>query len=65
MKVDKLIVHPHFDSWHMDNDIGLILLESPFHLDVKRVPICLSKVTDIRRWRNCWVSGWGITSELL
>nr|KAF6402190.1 hypothetical protein HJG63_016008 [Rousettus aegyptiacus] len=65
MKVDKLIVHPHFDSWHMDNDIGLLLLESPFHLDVKRVPICLSKVTDIRRWRNCWVSGWGITIPML
>lgn len=65
MKVDKLIIHPYFDSWLLDNDIALLLLESPFNLSVKTVPICLSRFTAIRRWRNCWVSGWGITSELL
>lgn len=64
-KVDKLIIHPYFDSWLMDNDIALLLLKSPFNLSVTRVPICLSQVTDIQRWRNCWVSGWGTTSELL
>lgn len=65
MEVDKLITHPYFDSWLFDNDIALLLLKSPFNLSVKKVPICLSEVTDIQRWRNCWVSGWGFTSELL
>ncbi|XP_035582249.1 serine protease 52-like [Zalophus californianus] len=61
MKVDKLITHPYFDSWFLDNDIALLLLKSPFKLDAQKVPICLSEVTDIERWRNCWVTGWGIT----
>uniref|UniRef100_A0A671FE32 Peptidase S1 domain-containing protein n=1 Tax=Rhinolophus ferrumequinum TaxID=59479 RepID=A0A671FE32_RHIFE len=65
MKVDKLIIHPYFDSWLLDNDIALLLLKSPFNLGVKKAPICLSEVTDIKRWRNCWVSGWGITSDQL
>ncbi|KAM5229625.1 serine protease 52-like [Hipposideros larvatus] len=61
VKVDKLIIHPYFDSWLFDNDIALLLLKSPFNLGVKKVPICLSEVTNIKRWINCWVSGWGIT----
>ncbi|KAM5307279.1 LOW QUALITY PROTEIN: serine protease 52-like [Glossophaga mutica] len=61
VKVDKLIIHPYFDSWILDNDIALLLLKSPFNLSVTKVPICLSAVTDLWRWRNCWVSGWGIT----
>uniref|UniRef100_A0A452V9B2 Peptidase S1 domain-containing protein n=1 Tax=Ursus maritimus TaxID=29073 RepID=A0A452V9B2_URSMA len=64
MKVDKLITHPYFDSWFLDNDIALLLLKSPFKLDATKVPICLSEVTDIDRWRNCWVTGWGITSDI-
>uniref|UniRef100_A0A8C7EW63 Peptidase S1 domain-containing protein n=1 Tax=Neovison vison TaxID=452646 RepID=A0A8C7EW63_NEOVI len=65
MKVDKLITHPYFDSWLLDNDIALLLLKFPLKLDAEKVPICLSEVTDIESWRNCWVTGWGITSELL
>ncbi|XP_040325641.1 serine protease 52-like [Herpailurus yagouaroundi] len=61
MKVDKSIIHPYFDSWFLDNDIALLLLKSPFKLGVKEVPICLSEVNDIQKWRNCWVTGWGIT----
>ncbi|XP_047575770.1 serine protease 52-like, partial [Lutra lutra] len=61
MKVDKLITHPYFDSWLLDNDIALLLLKSPLKLDAEKVPICLSEVTDIESWRNCWVTGWGIT----
>ncbi|KAM7141632.1 serine protease 52-like [Molossus nigricans] len=64
MKVDKLIIHPYFDSWLLDNDIALLLLKSPFNFSVTTAPICLSEVTDIQRWRNCWVTGWGITIPL-
>ncbi|XP_029794378.1 serine protease 52-like isoform X2 [Suricata suricatta] len=62
MNVDKSIIHPYFDSWLLDNDIALLLLKSPLKLGVKAVPICLSEVTDIQKWRNCWVTGWGITT---
>ncbi|XP_039078267.1 serine protease 52-like [Hyaena hyaena] len=61
MKVNKSIIHPYFDSWFLDNDIALLLLKSPFELGVMEVPICVSEVTDIQKWRNCWVTGWGIT----
>ncbi|KAJ8798499.1 hypothetical protein J1605_016644 [Eschrichtius robustus] len=61
IKVDKLITHYYFDSWFYINDIALLLLKSPLNLGVKKVPICLSEVTDIERWRNCWVTGWGTT----
>ncbi|KAM8764535.1 LOW QUALITY PROTEIN: serine protease 52-like [Rhynchonycteris naso] len=64
IKVDKLIIHPYFDSWIMDNDIALLLLKSPVNLGVMKVPICLSEVTDIQWWRNCWVSGWGVTISM-
>ncbi|XP_029794386.1 serine protease 52-like isoform X4 [Suricata suricatta] len=49
-------------NWLLDNDIALLLLKSPLKLGVKAVPICLSEVTDIQKWRNCWVTGWGITT---
>uniref|UniRef100_A0A8D1T9Z3 Peptidase S1 domain-containing protein n=1 Tax=Sus scrofa TaxID=9823 RepID=A0A8D1T9Z3_PIG len=63
IKVDKLITHQDFDSWFFTNDIALLLLKSPLNLGVEKVPICLSEVTDMKRWRNCWVTGWGTTSE--
>ncbi|XP_042636603.1 serine protease 52-like [Orycteropus afer afer] len=61
-KVDKLIIHSQFDRWILDNDIALLLLKSPLNVTVKKAPICLSEVTKIERWRNCWVTGWGITN---
>ncbi|XP_057576621.1 serine protease 52-like [Hippopotamus amphibius kiboko] len=62
IKVDKLITHYYFDSWLYINDIALLLLKSPLNLGVKKVPICLSEVSDIKKWTNCWVTGWGTTS---
>nr|XP_021501276.1 serine protease 52-like [Meriones unguiculatus] len=61
-KVDKLIMHPGYDSWFLDNDIALLLLKSPLNLSINRVPICVSEVSDILAWRNCWVTGWGVTT---
>ncbi|KAM6221068.1 serine protease 52-like [Rhynchocyon petersi] len=60
-KVDKIIMHPDFDLWTLNNDIALLLLQFPLDMGVKKVPICLSEVTKIERWRNCWVTGWGVT----
>nr|XP_014707620.2 serine protease 52-like isoform X1 [Equus asinus] len=64
MQVDKLITHPYFDSWLLDNDIALLLLKSPLNLSANEAPICLSEVTDIQRWRNCWVTGWDIAAPM-
>ncbi|EDL36051.1 RIKEN cDNA 1700049K14, partial [Mus musculus] len=61
-KVDKLFLHPKFDDWLLDNDIALLLLKSPLNLSVNRIPICTSEISDIQAWRNCWVTGWGITN---
>ncbi|XP_037668737.1 serine protease 52-like [Choloepus didactylus] len=61
MKVDKIIIHRQYNPWILDNDIALLLLETPLIFDFKKAPICLSAVTNIHSWRNCWVTGWGIT----
>nr|XP_012630921.1 serine protease 52-like [Microcebus murinus] len=62
VKVDKLITHPHYDSWLLDNDIALLLLKSPLPLGATAFPICVSEVTDIHKWTDCWATGWGVTS---
>ncbi|XP_072808694.1 serine protease 52-like isoform X2 [Vicugna pacos] len=62
VKVSRRITHPNFDNWLFNNDIALLLLKSPLNLGAKKVPICLSEVTDLGRWRNCWVTGWGVTA---
>ncbi|XP_028614503.1 serine protease 52-like [Grammomys surdaster] len=61
-KVDKLIVHPKFDDWLLDNDIALLLLKSPLNLSINKIPICVSELSDLRSWKNCWVTGWGVTN---
>ncbi|XP_058144027.1 serine protease 52-like [Dasypus novemcinctus] len=61
LKVASLIPHPRFNPWILDSDIALVLLKSPLSFSVRKSPICLSEVTDIHKWENCWVTGWGIT----
>ncbi|KAG8506296.1 Serine protease 52, partial [Galemys pyrenaicus] len=62
IKVDKIISHRFFDDFISDNDIALVLVKYPMKLGAKSMPICLSEVTDIQRWENCWVTGWGRTA---
>ncbi|XP_070463617.1 serine protease 52-like isoform X2 [Equus przewalskii] len=52
------------NNWLLDNDIALLLLKSPLNLSASEAPICLSEVTDIQRWRNCWVTGWDIAAPM-
>ncbi|XP_048186936.1 serine protease 52-like [Perognathus longimembris pacificus] len=63
-KVDKLIMHPFYNDWLIDNDIALLLLKSPLRLGVNRAPICLTEVTDLKKWSRCWVTGWGATNSV-
>ncbi|XP_060040900.1 serine protease 52-like [Erinaceus europaeus] len=59
-QVNKIIIHPLFDSWLFDSDIALILLKTPIHFNAKNAPVCLSEVTNIEKWGSCSVAGWGI-----
>ncbi|KAM4836881.1 serine protease-like protein 51 [Thomomys bottae] len=63
-KVHKLILHPFYDAWLLDNDIALLLLTSPLYLGITRIPICLTEVTDMKKWSSCWVAGWGVTNSV-
>nr|KAF6481646.1 hypothetical protein HJG59_014917 [Molossus molossus] len=60
-KVDKLIIHHDFISWILSHDVALLLLKTPFNFSVATIPICLSEVIDIQRWKNCWVSRMDVT----
>lgn len=60
-KLDKLIVHEDFNKLTLDNDIALLLLDSPIRLNEHKVPVCLPLIHDLRTWKNCWVAGWGTT----
>ncbi|XP_077668489.1 serine protease 55 isoform X2 [Eretmochelys imbricata] len=58
-KLDRLILHEHFDSANMDNDVALILLDSPIEFSEQKLPICLPFIRDLQTWKGCWVAGWG------
>ncbi|CAM5130883.1 unnamed protein product [Natator depressus] len=60
-KLDRLILHEHFDSTNMDNDVALILLDSPIEFSEQKLPICLPFIRDLQTWKGCWVAGWGAT----
>ncbi|NXE54356.1 PRS55 protease, partial [Casuarius casuarius] len=60
-KLDSLILHESFDSESMENDIALILLDSPIQLNEQKMPICLPFISDLHVWKDCWVAGWGTT----
>ncbi|XP_039384126.1 serine protease 55 [Mauremys reevesii] len=57
-KLDRLILHEHFDSANMDNNIALILLDSPIEFSEQKMPICLPFIHDLQTWKGCWVAGW-------
>ncbi|XP_055969874.1 serine protease 52-like [Sorex fumeus] len=59
--VDRILFHPDFDMWLLDNDIALVLVRAPMQLGTGSSPVCLSKFVDLMEWGDCWVSGWGST----
>uniref|UniRef100_A0A8B9PX85 Serine protease 55 n=1 Tax=Apteryx owenii TaxID=8824 RepID=A0A8B9PX85_APTOW len=60
-KLDSLILHENFDSESLENDIALILLDSPIQFNEQKMPICLPFISDLHVWKDCWVAGWGTT----
>ncbi|KAM8716519.1 hypothetical protein ACLKA7_003401 [Drosophila subpalustris] len=55
--VNQIIVHPNYALDTYENDIGLLILESNFHLGPHIQPICLSESISFD-YGNCIVSGW-------
>uniref|UniRef100_A0A8B9H028 trypsin n=1 Tax=Astyanax mexicanus TaxID=7994 RepID=A0A8B9H028_ASTMX len=56
----KVIRHPSYDSWTIDNDIMLIKLSTPARLNSNVQPVALPKSCAAAGTR-CTVSGWGNT----
>ncbi|XP_063150824.1 anionic trypsin-like isoform X2 [Candoia aspera] len=57
---EKIIVHPNYNSWLLDNDIMLIKLASPAELSRSVSPITLGYGCPAVG-THCLVSGWGNT----
>ncbi|XP_066579276.1 serine protease 53 [Amia ocellicauda] len=62
--VQKIIIHPNYDSYTNDNDLALLRLSSPVSFTNYITPICLpSKNSTFYNSTDCWVTGWGDTAE--
>ncbi|XP_004695851.2 PREDICTED: serine protease 55, partial [Condylura cristata] len=60
-QVSKVLLHQGFRRSDMDNDVALLLLQSPVAFSGLKAPICLPRPAGPPRWRECWVTGWGQT----
>lgn len=56
------IDHPRYNDWTMENDIGLIKLESPMEMNGCVGTVCLPQ-SDVPSGTNCWITGWGTLSS--
>jgi len=54
--------HPQYNSWTMENDIGLIRLESPMDMNGCVGTVCLP-TQDVKPSSTCWITGWGTLSS--
>ncbi|KRX93490.1 Plasma kallikrein [Trichinella pseudospiralis] len=59
--VKSIIIHQDFKESGI-HDIALLVLQSPILYSTKTRPICLPVDDEIPK-QNCWVAGWGYTSE--
>ena len=62
--IDKIIVHPNYDSptTGFDYDVALIKLKEPINYNINVRPVCLPTM-DFPPGTNCYVTGWGYTTE--
>ncbi|TKC41741.1 hypothetical protein EI555_014369 [Monodon monoceros] len=59
--VTSIILHKDFQNLNMDNDISLLLLDTPITFSELKEPICMPTEPGLSRWHKCWVAGWGQT----
>ncbi|KAG8450159.1 hypothetical protein GDO86_002694, partial [Hymenochirus boettgeri] len=62
--VERVLIHPEFDTTTYNNDIGLLKLTVSLVFNNTVAPVCLPNPG--MPWtsgQKCWISGWGTTSE--
>uniref|UniRef100_F7AUF7 Transmembrane serine protease 12 n=1 Tax=Monodelphis domestica TaxID=13616 RepID=F7AUF7_MONDO len=66
IKIDTIIIHPHFISEKYVNDIALFHLKRKVNFNNYIQPICLpffDFLVNLTRRTRCFISGWGRTKE--
>ncbi|XP_004766118.1 serine protease 55 isoform X2 [Mustela putorius furo] len=61
--VTSIVLHKEFRRLSMDNDIALLLLDSPIRFNGLTEPICIPGKPSPSLWHKCWVAGWGQTNS--
>ncbi|KAM3875053.1 coagulation factor X [Diretmus argenteus] len=68
IKVQKVVVHPHFHSFTYDSDVALLYLAQPVVRGPAAIPACLPDAHLaqylLRKDNRGMVSGWGVTQYL-
>uniref|UniRef100_UPI003AB0C37E coagulation factor X n=1 Tax=Centroberyx gerrardi TaxID=166262 RepID=UPI003AB0C37E len=68
IKVQKVVVHPHFHSFTFDSDVALLLLAQPVVFGPAAIPACLPDAHLaqylLREDNRGMVTGWGATQYL-
>uniref|UniRef100_UPI00398E4687 chymotrypsinogen 2-like n=1 Tax=Pristiophorus japonicus TaxID=55135 RepID=UPI00398E4687 len=64
MMIGKVITHPAWDPYNINNDVTLVKLTSPARLSARVSPICLANVAaNFPGGKLCVTSGWGLTQS--
>ena len=62
--VQRVIIHPDFNSTNMDHDVALLELSLPASMSYTIQSICLpSPVHHFLETAECYISGWGSMME--
>ncbi|XP_014350516.1 plasma kallikrein [Latimeria chalumnae] len=61
--VHTIIVHPQYCAIEHVYDIALLKLQEPMYYTDYMLPICLPETKFESNYEDCWVTGWGYTSE--
>lgn len=62
--IQRVIIHPGFNSTNMDQDVALLELVVPAPLTYTIQPVCLpSPVHSFQETAECYITGWGSTRE--
>lgn len=58
-EVQTIVVHPHYRSGTLFNDIALLFLNEPMKIDANVDVICLPPQDYLAESKECFASGWG------
>lgn len=62
--IQRVIIHPGFNSTNMDHDVALLELAVPAPVSYTIQPVCLpSPVHSFLETAECYITGWGSTRE--